>query len=354
MGQFYLIYGNDEQAVKKKASALAAKITEDKSLCDIETVAGDGAKYDEIIQEFINDLQTPPFLTPEKLVFLRYFAYADKFVSNSDELTMTAVELLLNLDESIHVIIECIQNAPDMRKSTAKKLKNIAAIEICDTVKSTDKNFQTVRADLIKEKLAAEGKSIAPDALRFLVDTLGSSSGILDNELEKICTYLGSNETEITLDICRKLCARTPESVIYFFTGALLEKNLKSALSTLSDLIQSGEAEIRIMASVSNSITDLVKSLNAMAELGVDPARLNPKTFDYIPADIKAQHPNNALLKMHPFRAFKVCENAASWNSEKLAKALKIAADTNLSLVSGNGSPRMLLEQMVLKICTIK
>ena len=89
-----------------------------------------------------------------------------------------------------------------------------------------------------------------------------------------------------------------------------------------------------------------------MAELGIDPSRLNPKTFDYIPADIKAQHPDNALLKMHPFRAFKVCESAASWTNEKLAKALKIAAETNLSLVSGNGTPRMLLEQMVIKICT--
>ena len=354
MGQFYLIYGNDEQAVKKKASAIAGKFTADDSgLCDIEVVNGDSGKYEEILEEFISNLQTPPFLTPQKVVYLRYFPYADKLSGNSDDLTAKAIDLLINPDENIHVIIECIQNAPDMRKSNAKKLKNTATVEICDSIKTTDKNFQAVRSEAIKDRLMAEGKTVAPDALKFLIDTLGSNSGVLDNELDKLCTFMGRDIKILTLDICRSLCARTPESVIYFFTGALLEKNLKAALSSLADLIQSGEAEIRIMASVSNSITDLVKSRNAAAELSLDPNRIHPGTFNSIPQDVKERFPNNPLLKMHPFRAFKVCENAIAWSPENLAKVLKIASDANLALVSGNGNPRMVLEQMVLKICTL-
>lgn len=352
MGKFYLIYGNDEQAVKKKSAAIANSLTQDNTQCDTEVISGDNGKYDDILQQLINNLQTPPFLTPEKLVFLRYFIYADKLASSSDELTSTAIELLLNPDDAVHVIIECIQNAPDMRKSNAKKLKNAAEVIVCDAIKSTDKNFSSIRSDEIKNYLQSQGKTIANDALKFLVDTLGSNSGILDNELEKICTYMGS-DSKITLDICRMLCTRTPESVIYFFTGALLDKDLKSALSTLSDLIQSGEAEIRIMASVNNSLSDLVKSLNAMAELNIDPNRVHAGTFNSIPVDLKERFPDNPLLKMHPFRAFKVCESAAAWSDEKLAKALKIAAETNLALVSGSGNQRMQLEQMVLKICTL-
>lgn len=354
MGQLYLIYGNDEQSVKKKASAVAGKFTAgNDGTCDIETVNGDSGKYEDILEEFISNLQTPPFLTPQKVVYLRYFLYADKLVGNSDDLTQKAIELLLNPDENIHVIIECIQNPPDMRKSNAKKLKNIAVTEVCDSIKTTDKNFQTVRSEAIRDRLMAEGKTIAPDALKFLIDTLGSNSGVLDNELDKLCTFMGKDIKNLTLDICRTLCARTPESVIYFFTGALLERNLKAALSSLSDLIQNGEAEIRIMASVSNSITDLVKSRNAIAELGIDPDSIHPRTFDNLPADLKERFPNNPLLKMHPYRAFKVCESAASWSTEKLSKALNIASETNLALVSGNGNPRMVMEQMILKICTL-
>ena len=354
MGKFYWIYGNDEQAVKKRASALAAELTADAAQCDIETIAADTGKYEDIMQNFISSLQTPPFLTPEKLVFLRYFPFADKLSSSQDSTTAKAIELLLTPDENIHVIIESIQNSPDMRKSNAKKLKASATVEVFDAIKATDKNFMQLRSDAIADKLHAEGKNIAPDALKFLVDTLGSNSGVLDNEIEKLCTFLGRNNSEITLDICRTICARTPESVMYFFTGALLEQNLKSALTSLADLINAGEAEIRIMAAVNNSITDLVKSRNAMAELGIDPKRLNPKTFDYLPADVKAQHPDNPLLKMHPYRAFKVCENTASWSHEKLAAALNIAADTNLALVSGSGDARLVMEQMILKICTLK
>lgn len=354
MGKIYLIYGSDEQSVKKNASAIADDIIENSNgQCDLETVNGDGNKYEDIIQEFISNLQTPPFLTPEKLIRLKYFIYADKLLSASDEAGNTALELLLNADENIHVIIECTQNPPDMRKSNAKKLKSIAEVIVCDAIKSTDKNFSVIRSQEIKERLNREGKSIASDALKFLVDTLGSNSGVLNNELEKICTYMGNDE-KVTLDICRMLCARTPESVIYFFTGALLEKNLKTSLATLSDLIQSGEAEIRIMAAVNNSLSDLVKNLNAMAELGIDPNHVHPGTFNSIPVDLKERFPNNPLLKMHPFRAFKVCESSLAWDTDKLAKAMKIAAETNLSLVSGNGNPRMQIEQMILKICTLK
>lgn len=353
MGQFYWIYGSDEQAVKKRAAALAEKIAENKSQCDIETISGDTGKYEDILQELINDLQTPPFLTPEKVVFLRYFTAIDKFCSSADDLTADAVDLILNADESVHVILECIQNTPDMRKSTAKKLKAAATVEIYDTLKSTDKNFAAMRSDVIREKIQERSKSIDPDALKFLVETLGTNSGILDNELDKLCTYLGNDEKRITLDICRTLCARTPESVIYFFTGSLLDKDIKSSLSTLSDLLRSGEAEIRIMASVNNAITDAVKSRNAMAELNIDPSRLHPGTFNSIPADTKERFPENALLKMHPYRAFKVCESAAKWDPANLAKALKTAAEANLALVSGNGTPRLVLEQMVLKICML-
>ena len=53
MGQFYLIYGNDEQAVKKKAAAIAGKFTADnENICDTETIAGDAGKSGKSAQDF--------------------------------------------------------------------------------------------------------------------------------------------------------------------------------------------------------------------------------------------------------------------------------------------------------------
>ena len=53
MGQIYLIYGNDEQAVKKKAAAIAGKFTADnENICDTETIAGDAGKYGKSAQDF--------------------------------------------------------------------------------------------------------------------------------------------------------------------------------------------------------------------------------------------------------------------------------------------------------------
>jgi hypothetical protein len=56
------------------------------------------------------------------------------------------------------------------------------------------------------------------------------------------------------------------------------------------------------------------------------------------------------LLKLHPYRAFKVCENAAAFSDEVLAKDLELVRNAARALVSGGGDRRMVLEQLVLKL----
>ena len=56
------------------------------------------------------------------------------------------------------------------------------------------------------------------------------------------------------------------------------------------------------------------------------------------------------LLKMHPYRAFKMCENAAKFTEQELARALHAILMANRAMVSGGCSPRLAMEQMVFEI----
>ena len=158
---------------------------------------------------------------------------------------------------------------------------------------------------------------------------------------------MGENP-RISLEDCQAVCCRTPETVSWEFTGAILSGNTELALKLLGLLLQEKDSEMRMMATLSGEFQKLIQTRLAMKELGI--TRVNPRTFDSLGDDIKQRFPENALLKLHPFRAFKVCENASAFPDEVLAGNLELIRNAARGLVSGGGEKRMILEQLVIKL----
>jgi DNA polymerase-3 subunit delta len=365
MANFYIIYGENELAVKKRAVALAKEFanidsennSEDNlssDHCSTEIILGDNMSLEAVVNSLISELQTPPFLTAQKTVFLRYFKDIEKLLNPNNKLGEQLLETLLNhdYDENINLIIESPEGTLDLRKANNKKIKNIAILESFNNLKLSDRKYQELKSEIIRENVAKNGKKISHDALRFLCEALPNDTGVMENEIEKLTIYLGE-EVNISLDVCQKVCAKTPESLIYLFTNSLMEKNLSSSIKLLDVLIDNGEVEMKIMAAIASEVQKIVQTRLAMEELQVQ-NNLNPRTFDNIDAALKLKYPNNFLLSQHPFRAFKLCEAALAWNKENIAYALKVASEANLAIVSGKMAPRTVLEQLIFAICQNK
>ena len=92
----------------------------------------------------------------------------------------------------------------------------------------------------------------------------------------------------------------------------------------------------------------MVQTRLAMLELGVK--NPGPNTFAALPQEQKDKYPANPLLKIHPFRAYKVCESAARFSDRELAEKLTAVRDASRALVSGGGDKRIILEQLTLKL----
>lgn len=362
MGKFYIIYGENELAVKKRSIALARELafSADNSAtndelssdeCSTEIIVGDNLTLEETLNSLISELQTPPFLTPFKTVFLRYFKDIDKLINPTSPLGEKLFSMLLekNYDENINLIIESPEGVIDLRKANSKKIKAVAVLENFEAIKITDKKYQEMKSLIISDYVKSNGKNITPDAVKFLCEVLPNDNGVIENEIEKLIIYLGE-EHSINLEICKQVCAKTPESLIYLFTGALMEKNLATSIKLLDVLIDNGEVEMKIMTAISNEVQKIVQTRLAMQELQVD-KNLHPRTFDNIDATLKNKYPKNFLLGLHPYRAFKVCESALSWDKNAIAHAIKCTAQANLAIVSGKTQPRTVLEQLIFNLC---
>ena len=95
----------------------------------------------------------------------------------------------------------------------------------------------------------------------------------------------------------------------------------------------------------------MVQTRLAMRELKI--TRVNPRTFDNIPEEVRAAAPGNPLLKLHPYRAFKLCEGAARLSEPELARRLRYIRNAGRTLVSSNTDKRIVLEQLVRKLTEV-
>lgn len=353
MGRLQLICGDDEFAVKERARAAAAALggAAPEENPALETVPGDSdeLKPDAVIGRFLDALRTPPFLCDSKLVWLRHCRDLDGMFSAKEPSPGAAEALSLLTSPLPPEVSVLIDGGPcDQRKGFFKAMKNAGAeIEVLNAARAGDRRAAENRQYSIRELAREFGKEIAPEAARFLGETLGGDSGALYHELEKICCYAGE-APKVTLSDCQAVCSRTPETVGWEFTGAIAERNPARALSLLDILLRQGEPEMRLLAMLSGEFQKQIQTRLALRQLGI--GRVTPRTFDSVPDDIRERYPQNPLLKMHPYRAFKTCEAAMKFSDAELAAHLERIRDAARALVSGGGDRRIVLEQLVLAL----
>lgn len=352
MGICHIITGDDEFAVKERARALVRELGGESFEDDpgFEVIPGDSVELrpEEAAGRFLEALRTPPFLCGSKLVWLRHWADFEPFGAKEPLPVYTEILEFLRqpLPEELTVVIDGFNF--DGRKAWTKALKAAGVrVEVFAKAKSNDRNYADNRRLGIREICRELGKTIEPAAAGFLTETIGGDSGLLHNELEKICCYVG-DAPEIRLEDCRAVVSRTPETVSWEFTGAIVGRDRPRALRLLDIMLRQGEPEIRLMYALSGEFQKLIQTRLAMKQLKL--TRVSPRTFDSLPESLKKEFPDNPLLKLHPYRAFKTCEGASGFSDGELARDLEAVRNASRALVSGGGEPRIILEQLVLRL----
>ena len=355
MGSFYLISGDDDFARKQRARETASMLTgsDDPENSDCaEIIPGDAPdlKPETLAARLIDAVRTPPFLTERKVVWLRHHPDLEFFCTEKSG----AVEVAALLDSPLPAEVDVIIDGPglDKRKGVFKSwIRNGAKAEVFTVSRSSDRNFAETRRGVLAEFARTSGKRLRADAAQYLCDVIGGDSGTLAMELEKLRCYVG-DAPEITLADCRAIVSRTPEAVIWEYTEAVQNGDRAGALAGLALLFSRNEPgqELKLMAMLSNTFQRQLGVRQAMHELNV--RTVNPATFDRIDPKLREQYPDNMLLKLHPYRAFKMCQSAIRLSGADIAAKLTLLRNTSCALVSGGGEPRILLEQLTLKLCS--
>ena len=368
MGAFYLISGNEDFSVKERANAFIRSLCGDdpESNPALEIIRGDteGEKPGVTLGKVLDAIETPSFLSPEKIVWLKHFGKFDEAAAEpSTKGKKSKLDLLSEvLKNGIPADVTLILDGPmDRRKAFFKLCEKVCTssggkLEWFEKTDVKSKGYLPNLIMKIKElALEAGEKRMNDDAASFLAETLGGDAARLKNEVDKLVSYVGKARV-ITLEDCFQICSRGSETLAWEFSSALAERNPRKALDLIPGIIEtlgqekgaSSRPEMALIAAVHSEFQRLLAIKCEGKKFNI-PDSASPNFFYKLAEDEKEAHPDSPLFAMHPFRAYKTWENAARFSDMDFTRAFAAVLKASKGMVTGS-DPRRELENLVLHI----
>lgn len=179
------------------------------------------------------------------------------------------------------------------------------------------------------------GASVSAPVLRHLRERVGDSLRGLISSLERCIVSLRPGETlnEGRVDA---LIPFSAEVAMWKMTSAIGQRNHREALAILDHQLERGESVGAILGYLHSYMTSLIQVEGLMKELGS--------------ASAVAQ----ALPRKKEYQVKKTVEELRTWSASDFQGALEAMLKTDFKSKggSGGGDPRLLLQMLVLKMCS--
>ncbi len=248
--RYYLFFGPEEYLKTKRIKSLISAVVE-KGYEDFDCNYFEGRGLDATV--LVNAASSPPSGSPLRVVVLR----------NLDKVSPRGLNLIERFIGSIPDYTTLIMTSEkiDRRKKIFKTLYK-------DEKACVRFNLPTPRkaVEFIAESAKQLNISIEPEAINYLVETIGPDVGRLDQELTKLALYVGPKAT-IRKDDVALLCGAGSIGTVFDLPQKIVSGDAKGSLVLLNSLLSAKQSEGRILFRIKDYFLKLntVKALDMSA-----------------------------------------------------------------------------------------
>ena len=309
----YVLSGGEPSAVAKCLAAAAGAVESgfgDFNFQQLSLEAGQAGRL-------IGEASTRPFFKPPRVVVTKNPPFGvDDWNALADYLEAPNPEssLVLAMDK------------PDARLRFFKKTKAEKLEVDCRSPKGT------ALAKWLAEEFKSRGVAASPQVCGLVIERAGGDLNVLLGEAEKLSLFLGEGGT-LEASLVRALVSPAPDANIFELGEALGRHDLKTALSTLLELLAT-EDHRPVLAMMTRHFRLLLQIKIRQAGLGQ--SRLGPEEA--------------GRLGLHPFVLEKTQGQAAAWPWPEVTRALAALEEAHLALVTTSAPPQAVLENLALKL----
>ena len=224
----YVIYGPDEFLRDHwKVEITAATLGDaDRQMC-LSRHAGSAE-----LADVLDDLRTPPFLGPRRLVIVDG---ADEFVASHRQ----ALEQYLASPSSTGSLLLTVKSFPATTR-LAKRVNKIGLMADCRPPSARG------AAGFLRDRAKARGRRFDPAAAELMIQWLGPDLARIDSELEKLALYTEGRDNVTVADVSAAVAATGGVSP-WALTDSLSAGDARGALETLNKLLTQPGEEYRLL-----------------------------------------------------------------------------------------------------------
>jgi DNA polymerase-3 subunit delta len=356
----YAVVGSDEAEVKRVAAELATNLTPpdagDFGLDVIDGAADNAEQAAARIRSTIEALQTLPFFGSTKVVWLKNA----NFLGDDQKARSTAVQSALEelselLDHGfgseITLLISAIE--VDKRRGFYKTLVKLAEVQVFDRLDSGRAGWEEEAIEIVQRRAKKRKLQFDDDALDLFVLLTGGDTRQIENELEKIDTFLGKDRA-VHINLVREIVPLSRAGIIFEVSNALAMRDLELALTLVRRLLDQGESAIGILlAAIVPTIRNLLLAKDLMERHRL-PRPHSPFQFisaiNRLPAKATEHLPRKKDGSINAYALGIAAQHAHHFETNQLIDAMRACLEANRQLVTTQLDHELILTELVVKL----
>jgi DNA polymerase-3 subunit delta len=356
----YAVLGSDEAEVKRVAADLASNLTPpaagDFGLEVIDGVADNADQAEARVRSAIEALQTLPFFGSTKVVWLKNVNFLGDDQKARSAAVQSALEELSELIDSglgsgVTLLISATE--VDKRRSFYKTLLKRADVQVFDRLDSSRGGWEEEALEMVQQRAKKRKLQFDGDALDLFVLLTGGDTRQIDNELEKIDTFLGKDRV-VNADLVRELVPLSRAGVIFELGNALAARDLQLSFRLVRRLLDQGESAIGILlVALVPTIRNLLLAKDLMERHRL-PQPHSPFQFisaiNRLPAEATDHLPRKKDGSVNAYALGIAAQQAGRFETTQLIQAMRACLAANIQLVTTQLDHELILTEVVVKL----
>lgn len=326
--RLYIIYGNEDYLKQYYANLICEK-TVDKDFADFNLKKLDGK--DTTPDEIYDCISSFPMMGSYTCTLVRDFPL-NEYIGERSKVDSEIQLVLSDIPES-SVLVFWMDTIEVDEKNTkwSKVLKIIDEIGVCAKINT---RTRSALEKLLISSAAKKDCILSKECASYIVNLVGDDMATLQNELNKVCAYVGSGE--ITKKDIDNTVIVSVEAKIFQLSRMICRGDADSAYENLQNLLKLREEPVVILGVLSKSFVDMYR-VKAAKEAGVPYSKLG----DIFPGNV---------YKNKMFTLDNAANDGSRYSMPQLKTALEILSDADRRLKSTGENSKTVLEEVILRL----
>jgi len=244
----------------------------------------------------------------------------------------------------------------DQRRGLFRACKAKGRVIVCAKPDIGSRSWESDMVSLVRLRAADKGVELADDVCSFLVEIIGTDTGRVDGELEKLICYCGGPDQAITAEAVQEVCVGQGEAVSWALSNALGRRDLSETLHVVDVLVRQGKDPERSSRSLLMQTVSFFRQLLQVRILmqmhRLRSAQQVQWAVEQMSEEERASCQEDGLefVTFHPYRIRSLAQQGLHYNGRELAQSICHLRDAYWKCVSSQVSDRVVLEETLIRL----